>query len=145
MPFFYSKGHHPIDTDEKALLYDYYANTLNPILNKRNFDEIDRQIDNLGRMSKKNFDEIDRSVIDPFLKRFFLERPRSQPQVPSEQRFHEVDHNDYQDYLKHVVNDDRVVKRNFDEIDRFVSSLVSKGNDRYKSKKTYPQEMKMNE
>lgn len=53
-------------------------------------------------------------------KRFFLERPRPLPsQQQQEQKFHEIDRNDYQDYMKRVLNDDRVVKRNFDEIDRF--------------------------
>lgn len=130
---FHSKGHHLTDTDEKALLYDYYANTLNTIMNKRNnnFDEIDQIPDNFAQ-SKKNFDEIDRGVIDSNRKRFFLERPRSsQTQVPSESRFHQIDHNDYQDFMKHILNDDRVVKRNFDEIDRIVSSLVSRN---YKKK-----------
>lgn len=31
-----------MDLDENPLLYEYYANTLNPIIDKRNFDEIDR-------------------------------------------------------------------------------------------------------
>lgn len=91
--------------DEKPLLYDYYANTLNPIIDKRNFDEIDRFA---------------------FGKRFFLERPRSIATAAAitplaEQKFHEVERNDYQDYMKRMLNDDRVVKRysNFDEIDRF--------------------------
>lgn len=84
------------------MLYDYYANTLNPIIDKRNFDEIDRFA---------------------FGKRFFLERPRPVSAVmpTAEHKFHEVDRNDYQDYMKRMLNDDRVVKRfsNFDEIDRF--------------------------
>lgn len=105
--------------DEKPLLYDYYANTLNPIIDKRNFDEIDRFA---------------------FGKRFFLERPRpvvaaalpaaappaaaaaaAAALASEQQKFHEVERNDYQDFMKRMLNDDRVVKRysNFDEIDRF--------------------------
>lgn len=98
-------AHHAIDLDEKPLLYDYYANTLNPIIDKRNFDEIDRFA---------------------FGKRFFLERPRpvatAAVMTPgAEHKFHEVERNDYQDYMKRMLNDERVVKRysNFDEIDRF--------------------------
>lgn len=100
-------SHHAIDLDEKPLLYDYYANTLNPIIDKRNFDEIDRFA---------------------FGKRFFLERPRpvaaalTSAAPASDQKFHEVERSDYQDFMKRMLNDDRVVKRyssNFDEIDRF--------------------------
>lgn len=98
------------------MLYEYYANTLNPIIDKRNFDEIDR----LG--------------MDRLNKRFFLERPK-QTQYDQQQRFREIDHNDYHDYVKRMLNDDRSMrsnavagssalpreyaKRNFDEIDRF--------------------------
>lgn len=100
-------------------MYEYYANTLNPIIDKRNFDEIDR----LG--------------MDRLNKRFFLERPKpyeqqqQQSQSQSQQqphRFREVDRSDYHDYVKRMLNDDRVIhplnreqlsKRNFDEIDRF--------------------------
>lgn len=41
---------------------------------------------------------------------------------PKQHNFHEVaDKTDYQEYMKRMLNDDRVVavKRNFDEIDRF--------------------------
>lgn len=112
--------HQPIDLEEKPLLYEYYANTLNPIIDKRNFDEIDR----LG--------------MDRLNKRFFLERPKpaqyeqqqqTQPQSQQQpQRFREVDRSDYHDFVKRMLNDDRVIrplnreqlsKRNFDEIDRF--------------------------
>lgn len=93
--------HQPIDLEEKPLLYEYYSNTLNPIIDKRNFDEIDR----MG--------------MDRLNKRFVLERPKQQQY----DRFREVDHNDYRDYIKRMYNDERIIrpsaKRNFDEIDRF--------------------------
>lgn len=101
--------HRAIDLDEKPLLYDYYANTLNPIIDKRNFDEIDRFA---------------------FGKRFFLERPRPVTvsagpiSVPgTEQKFHEIERDDYHDYMKRMMNDEPAMKRRqdgeFDEIDRF--------------------------
>lgn len=48
--------------ERKPLLYDYYANTLNPIYDKRNFDEIDRHgMAGLnGKRSAGGMDEIDR-------------------------------------------------------------------------------------
>lgn len=86
--------------EEKPLLYDYYANTLNPIIDKRN-----------------SVDDNER-----FGKRFFLERPRTVPITNGQdQKFHEIERNDYSDYMKRMLNDDRVMKRygNLDEIDRF--------------------------
>lgn len=95
--------HQPVELEEKPLLYEYYSNTLNPIIDKRNFDEIDR----MG--------------MDRLNKRVVIDRPKQQQF--DQQRFHEIDHNDYRDYIKRIYNDERIirplVKRNFDEIDRF--------------------------
>ncbi|XP_055314550.1 uncharacterized protein LOC129575291 isoform X2 [Sitodiplosis mosellana] len=110
-------SHHTVDLEEKPLLFEYYSNTLNPIIDRRNFDEVD------NHLGKRSIDtEPDR--YPP--KRFFLERPRALPTVQEQQQkqhnFHEVsDKNDYQEYMKRMLNDDRIVpvKRNFDEIDRF--------------------------
>lgn len=44
------------------------------------------------------------------------------PLHTKQHNFHEVDKADYQEYMKRMLNDERImpmVKRNFDEIDRF--------------------------
>lgn len=68
--------HHTVDLDEKPLLYDYYANTLNPIIDRRSFDEID------NRVGKRSLD------IEPehYGKRFFLERSRTLPALQEQQQ-----------------------------------------------------------
>lgn len=68
--------HHTVDLEEKPLLYEYYANTLNPIIDRRNFEEID------GHLGKRSI-EIDS---DRFPKRFFLERPRALPSLKEQQQ-----------------------------------------------------------
>lgn len=135
--FLFERKHHAVELDEKPLLYDYYANTLNPIIDRRNFEESDAHYS-----AKRNVD----AGYDRYPKRFFLERSRSLPSVQEQQQkqqviaskpcspytihnffvffcqhnFREVaDKGDYQEYMKRMLNDDRVVKRNFDEIDRF--------------------------
>lgn len=63
--------------EEKPLLYEYYANTLNPIIDRRNFDEID------NHLGKRSIDT-DSDRYPP--KRFFLERPRTLPSVQEQQQ-----------------------------------------------------------
>lgn len=49
----------PIDLERKPLLYDYYANTLNPIYDKRNFDEIDAfAMPTSAMLKRQQFDDI---------------------------------------------------------------------------------------
>ncbi|XP_031623999.1 uncharacterized protein LOC116341197 isoform X2 [Contarinia nasturtii] len=110
-------AHLAVDLEEKPLLYEYFSNTLNPVIDRRNFDELD------NHLGKRSIDtESDR--YSP--KRFFLERPRALPTVQEQQQkqhnFHEVNKADYQEYMKRMLNDERImpmVKKNFDEIDRF--------------------------
>lgn len=70
-------AHHTVDLEEKPLLFEYYANTLNPIIDRRNFDDID------NHLGKRSIDtEPDR--YPP--KRFFLERPRALPIASDQQQ-----------------------------------------------------------
>lgn len=130
-----SQLHRAIDLDRKPLLYDYYANTLNPIYHKRNFDEIDRaslsgfkrNFDEIDRSSlsgfhaKRNFDEIDRTGLTGFhTKRNFDEIDRSalsglihrkryaEPHRLNGMIFNEVDRNAFTDFMKRYYNDDRI-------------------------------------
>lgn len=140
---------HPIvDLERKPLLYDYYGSTLNPVTAKR-FDEIDRvgmvglqgkrnfdEIDRSGLSGfhgKRNFDEIDRSGLSGFHgKRNFDEIDRSalsglhkKRSIDNSERYYMQTGPDdinsgFGDFLNRYYNDDNeVVKRNFDEIDRF--------------------------
>lgn len=68
--------HHTVDLEEKPLLYDYFANTLNPIIDRRNFEEID------GHLGKRSID----SDSDRYQKRFFLERSRVLPSLQEQQQ-----------------------------------------------------------
>ncbi|KAJ6646606.1 Orcokinin peptides type A [Pseudolycoriella hygida] len=136
---------HPVvDLERKPLLYDYYATTLNPV-NEKRFDEIDR-VGMVGFQGKRNFDEIDRSGFSGFHgKRNFDEIDRSGLRgFHGKRNFDEIDrlglsgfhrkrsadnserlydgpeeiNSVYGDLLNRYDSDD-VVKRNFDEIDRF--------------------------
>lgn len=69
-------SHHAVDLEEKPLLYEYYANTLNPIIDRRNFEEPDIH---LGKRSI-DFDS------DRYAKRFFLERSKALPSVQEQQQ-----------------------------------------------------------
>lgn len=136
-----------VDLERKPLLYDYYANTLNPVNDKR-FDEIDR-VGMVGLQGKRNFDEIDRSAFSGFHgkrnfdeidrsgfsgfhgKRNFDEIDRSglnglhkKRSIDNSERFMANGSDDinstFGDLLSRYYNDDRdMAKRNFDEIDRF--------------------------
>lgn len=75
-----SGTHHTFDLDEKPLLYEYYTNTLNPIIDRRGFDEVD------NRLGKRSID-IDS---DRYGKRFFLERSRILPTVQDQQQRQQV-------------------------------------------------------
>lgn len=126
----------PIDLERKPLLYDYYANTLNPIYDKRNFDEIDRYGGMSGLNGKRNFDEIDRVGMNGIHKRNFdeidrtplssLERKRSNMNMdryykrnsmdmvyladqsqPKAQTFNEIDRSAYTDFMKRYFDGDR--------------------------------------
>lgn len=70
--------HHTFDLDEKPLLYEYYTNTLNPIIDRRGFDEID------NRIGKRSID------MDRYGKRFFLERSRILPTIQDRQQKQQV-------------------------------------------------------
>lgn len=99
------------------MLYDYYANTLNPIYHKRNFDEIDRasltgfhvkrnfdEIDRTGLSgfySKKNFDEIDRSSLSGL-----IHKKRYASGMPTGLRFNEIDRNGFNDFMKRYYNEE---------------------------------------
>lgn len=94
--FFFSNQKQPIDLERKPLLYDYYANTLNPIYDKRTVEEADRPND----IKRSQFDQIDRYAMP-----FYMNK-RSE--------------------LKNTEHEsgDRLSKRNFDEIDRFAMPML---------------------
>lgn len=73
-------AHHTVDLEEKPLLFEYYANTLNPIIDRRNFDDID------NHLGKRSSIDTEPDRYPP--KRFFLERPRATGQ---EQQQKQVD------------------------------------------------------
>jgi len=104
-----SNQHRIVDLERKPLLYDYYANTLNPV-NAKRFDEIDR-VGMFGLQGKRNFDEIDRSGLSGFHgKRNFDEIDRSGfSGFHGKRNFDEIDRSGISGFHG---------KRNFDEIDR---------------------------
>lgn len=59
------------------MLYEYFSNTLNPIIDRRNFDELD------SHLGKRSIDT-DPDRYSP--KRFFLERPRALPTAQDQQQ-----------------------------------------------------------
>lgn len=71
---------HTFDFNEKPLLYEYYTNTLNPIIDRRGFDEIDNRIG-------KRIINIDSEL---YGKRFFLERSRILPAIQDQQQRQQV-------------------------------------------------------
>lgn len=68
--------HHTVDLDEKPLLYEYYANTLNPMIDRRGF------IDSASRLAKRSID----GDLNAFGKRYFLERSRALPSLHEQQQ-----------------------------------------------------------
>lgn len=68
--------HHTVDLDEKPLLYEYYANTLNPMIDRRSF------IDSASRLVKRSID----GDLNGFGKRYFLERSRVLPSLHEQQQ-----------------------------------------------------------
>lgn len=118
----------------KPLLYDYYANTLNPIYDKRNFDEIDGYAMPFAQFQKRNFDEIDAFAMPVFPQKRAHKRlqlhsadrfPSSAAAAARSPDFNEIDRSTYSDFMKRMYNEDRASsavtasKRNFDEIDRY--------------------------
>lgn len=73
--------HHLVELEEKPLLYEYYSNTLNPIIDRRNIDEMESG--HTGKRSATDGESADRYAA----KRYFLERPRPiQDQQQKQQR-----------------------------------------------------------
>lgn len=113
----------PVDLERKPLLYDYYANTLNPIYDKRNFDEIDR-FGPSRLIGKRNFDEIDRNGLSGLHKRSVEEFDRNTVigDAVHKRNFDEIDRNGLSSLFK----------RNFDEIDRTgLSAFFDKKRNRF--------------
>lgn len=73
-------AHHAVDLEEKPLLYEYYSNTLNPIIDRRNFDDLD------NHLGKRSID-LDN---ERYPKRFFLERSRTLPSLQDQQQQKQV-------------------------------------------------------
>lgn len=80
-------GHHAVDLEEKPLLYEYYANTLNPIIDRRGIlgDEVETHA------GKRSIDADN----DRYAKRFFLERSRMLPSLQEQQQKQQTVQNYY--------------------------------------------------